>query len=186
MGAIGGALFDLSSDPPKIIDARTKFSSACQEFNRHTNSANFWWRFQYCYGGPALLYLFGVFSVLLLLWIFFQNSLLNMNILWVPSWAFLWGSLGGILYGFWWLWQHVSQRELRKAWYIWYIILPVMGAMLGALAYLIFFAGFIATTGTAQVESQSFIMLLSALAGFSARWSIQVLVKITELIKIGG
>ncbi len=185
MGIINAAITDLSATPPKVIEAREKFGSAWYALNKHCNSKSFGWRFKYAYGGPALLYLVGLFVGLLLLWIFFQTSILGSSLLWVPSWAFFWGSLGGILYGFWWLWQHTSRRDFRKIWYIWYILLPVMGAVLGALAYLIFIAGFIATTGKSEIESQYFVMLLSALAGFSARWAVQMIEKITELIKIG-
>jgi len=185
MDKITGALTDLSGDAPKTTDARNKYSTALQELNKHANSASFWWRFSYLYAGPALVYLLGLFTAILLLWGLFQPVLLNLNVLWVPSWAFLWGALGGILYGFWWLWQHASKRDFRKVWYVWYILLPIMGAILGALAYLIFVAGLISTTGEIQIKSQSFIMLLSGLAGFSARWMVQMLDKITKMIKIG-
>jgi hypothetical protein len=159
----------------------------CQEFNKYTNSKSTWWRFTYCYGGPALIYLLGVLVSLLSVWFLFQSTLLNLTVLWVPSWALLWGATGGVLYGLWWLWQHVSRRELRKAWYVWYLILPpASGAILGAIAYLIFMAGFVASTGNGQVQQQYFIMLLSALAGFSSRWAVQLLENITKLIKVGG
>ena len=183
MKNVASALNDLSLNPPKVIDAREKFSLACQEFNKHTNSAGFAWRFIYCYGGMAFIYLLGILAAILLLWFSYQPYLLSSNILWVPSWAFLWGATGGILYGLWWLWQHTSRREFRKVWYVWYIILPISGSILGAIAYLVFMAGFIASTGTASVESPFFIMLFSALAGFSNRWTVKLLEKVTKLIE---
>jgi hypothetical protein len=186
MNIIADALNDLSANPPKTIEARKKFGLAWQELNQHINSTSFSWRFRYCYGGPALLYLIGSFVAILATYIFFEPNLLTSNLLWVPSWAFLWGAMGGILHGFWWLWQHVSRKEIRKVWYIWYLVLPFMGAVLGALTYLIFLAGFIATTGETQIQVQSFVMLLSGLAGFSARWAVQMLDKITKTIKIGA
>ena len=184
MDKIAGGLADLSQNPPNTIKARKKYSLACHEFNRHVNSAKFWWRFKYCYGGPALLYLLSIFVIILVIWLFFSSSLSDSTFLWVPSWAFMWGAIGGIFNGFWWLWQHAWRRELRKVWYVWYVLLPIMGAILGALVYLIFLAGFITATGETQIKSQSFVMLLSALAGFSARWAVETLNNVTKIIQI--
>ena len=180
------ALQDLSNDQPKTIEARKKFSLAYFQFNKAINSTSFWWRFKYSFGGPVLLYLLIISISIFLSWIFFSPILLDSKILWVPSWAFLWGSIGGILQGFWWLWQHISNRSLRKLWFVWYIILPLMGAILGALTYLVFIAGFIVATGETQITSEFFVILLSALAGFSTRWAVQILDKLTTIIQVRG
>jgi len=186
MDKIAGGFADLSEKSPNTIEARRKYGSACHAFNLHVNSAEFWWRFKYCYGGPALLYLLSMFATILVVWLFFSSSLSDSTFLWVPSWAFMWGAVGGIFNGFWWLWQHASSREFRKVWYVWYVILPIMGAILGALVYLVFLAGFITATGETQIKSQSFVMLLSALAGFSARWAVETLNNVTKIIQIKG
>jgi len=183
--SISAAFNDLSATPPKLVDAREKYSLACYNLNKACDLESFWWRFKYFYGGPALVYLIGLFGFYLFLWFQFQPLILNSNVLWIPTWSFFWGSLGGILYGFWWLWQHCSQRKFRKPWYIWYALLPIMGAILGALAYLIFVAGFVAATGTSAIQSQEFIMLLSALSGFSARWAVKMLESVANMIKVG-
>jgi hypothetical protein len=184
MHNIAGGFADLSQDPPDTIEVRKKYGIACHKFNGHVNKAKFWWRFKYCYGGPALLYLLSMFVTILVVWLFFSSSLSNSTFLWVPSWAFMWGAIGGIFNGFWWLWQHAWRRELRKVWYVWYVVLPIMGAILGALVYLVFLAGFIAATGETQIKLQSLVMLLSALAGFSARWAVEVLNKVTKIVQI--
>jgi hypothetical protein len=179
------AFEDLSNKEPKIIEAGKKFSLAYQEFNQAVNSKSLGWRFKYCYGGPALLYLLVLFALISGIWFFFGPNLLDYNLLWVPSWAFIWGLLGGVLQGFWWIWQHISKRKFRKSWYVWFLLLPFIGAILGALTYLIYFGGFIATTGNTQIQSTVYIMLLCALAGFSSRWAIEMLSKITTLVQIG-
>jgi len=180
------ALTKLNQNPPDIIGARKEFSSGYFEFNDAINSSSAWWRFKYSIGGPLAIYLVAVIICVFLAWILFSPILLKSEILWVPSWAFLWGSAGGVLQGFWWLWQHVSDRSLRKYWLIWYFLLPLIGAILGALTYLIFLAGFISATGEVQLKSDSLPMLLSALAGFSSRWAVQLLDKLTSIIKIGS
>jgi len=179
------ALAGLSEKPPKIIEAKKKHSIAFNNLNQHANPKKLrWWRFSYYYGGPVLIYFIAFFITILLVWFLFENTLMNQKILWVPSWAFLWGAMGGILNGFWKVWQHACFREIRKVWYTWYIVLPIMGAILGALAYLIVLAGLIAITGKSEIESQFFIMLLCALAGFSAKWAVDLLDKITRMIQI--
>jgi hypothetical protein len=186
MENILGGVADLSLPTPNTIEARKKYGLASQKFNQYVNSTTFWWRFKYCYEGPALIYLLSVLVIILAAWLFFSSSLSDSTLLWVPSWAFLWGAIGGIFNGFWWLWQHATLREVRKPWYIWYAVLPIMGAILGALVYLIYIAGFITATGETDLKSNFFAMLLSALAGFSAKWAVDLLNKVTDIIQIKG
>lgn len=182
---IGKALQDLSNKNPRTIEARKKFSLAFFQFNKAINSTSFWWRFKYAFGGPVLLYLLSVSIAIFLSWILLSPILLDSKMLWVPSWAYLWGAIGGTLQGFWWLWQHIWKRQLRKYWFTWYVILPLLGAILGALTYLVFFAGFIAATGQTQITSEFFVILLCALAGFSTKWAVEILDKLTTLIHVG-
>ena len=182
---ISKARKNLNDNPPKIVEARKKFGRAYFHLNNAINSTSFWWRFKYSFGGPVLIYLLTILMSIFLSWILFSSILLNFKILWIPSWAYLWGSIGGVLQGFWWLWQHISNRCLRKLWFTWYIILPLMGAILGALTYLVFLAGFVVATGETQMTSESFVILLCALAGFSSRWAVKMLDKLTTIIQVG-
>jgi hypothetical protein len=184
IGDITEARRSLSKSPPDVIEGGRKSSLAYFQFNRAVNSMGFLWRFKYCLGGPVLLYLFGVSASVFLLWGYFSSVILDYVVLWIPSWAFLWGVVGGTLQGFWFLWQHISRRELRKPWFVWYVILPLMGALLGALTYLIFISGFIVATGETQVTSESFVMLLCALAGFSSKWAVELLDRLTQVIQV--
>jgi len=166
-------------------EARKHYSHANSKFNNAINSTKFWWRFKYSYGGPILLYLLILLFFIFLAWISFSPALMNYKILWVPAWAYLWGSTGGILQGFWRLWQHVCYEGLRKVYFIWYIILPLAGAILGALTYLVFLAGFIVATGGTQITSESFVILICALAGFSSEWAVRILNNLTDMIQVG-
>jgi len=60
-----------------------------------------------------------------------------------------------------------------------------MGAVFGALAYLVYFAGFVVATGETRITSESFVILLSALAGFNSKWAVQILDKLATVIKVG-
>jgi len=169
----------------RVLQAWQKYRLAHHQFNQTMNSTSFWWRFKYSFGGPFIMYLAALLAFTFLVWFLFGPLLSDFKILWVPSWAYLWGLVGGILQGLWFLWQHVSDRRLRKAWFPWYLLLPFLGAILGALTYLVFFAGFIAATGGVQIQSEYFVMLLSALAGFSTKWAVETLDRVTNLIQIG-
>lgn len=168
-----------------VIQAWKTYRQAHNQFDEALNSASFWWRFEYSFGGPFILYFIALLAFAFLAWLFFNPSLSGSKLLWVPAWAFLWGLIGGVLQGLWFLWQHVSDRKVRKAWIPWYFLLPLMGAILGALTYLVFIAGFIAVTGGAQGQSEYFGMLLSGLAGFSTRWAVETLDKLTNLMQVG-
>ena len=90
----------------------------------------------------------------------------------------------------------IHLRQIRKYWYTWYLLLPLIGAILGALVYLILLAGLIATTGVQptqiatigeqQTHSQFLIMLLCALGGFNSRWAVSLLDKLTEIFQIAS
>lgn len=160
------------------------FYSACHQFNEAIENSKLSWRFTYEYGGPVIIYFLGLLASMFLVWYFFSDSLLNSTIMWVPTWAFIWGAAGGVLQGFWKLWQHISQRSFRKFWFVYFFLLPLMGGILGALVYIVYYAGFIVATGGTQIATQSLAMLLSALAGFSSWWAVELLNALTDLIKI--
>lgn len=182
---ITDSLTELSKDAPNVIESRKNFSLAFFEFNNVMNSKNlFWYRFKYSFGGPIIIYYVIIFLSISIIWNNLSSIILSSKLFYVPIWAFIWGSIGGILQGFWRLWKHVSDKMLRKYWFVWYFLLPLIGAMLGALTYLLFNAGFLAATGEVQMKSEIFPMLLSALAGFSCRWAIQCLEAVTTIIQV--
>ena len=49
-----------------------------------------------------------------------------------------------LLRGFWWLWKNINKRQFRKAWTNWFISTTFIGGILGGVAYLLIFAGFLA------------------------------------------
>jgi hypothetical protein len=59
-----------------------------------------------------------------------------------------------------------------------------MGAILGALVYLVYYTGFIVSTGVNTLTSEVFGMLLSALAGFCSLWAVKLLDSFTRLIQV--
>jgi len=184
--AISLASDALSKDPPDRKNANEKLNEAYFLFNQAINKESFEWRLIYQHGAGVLAYLVLVLIGIFMAWFLRSPEILDLEVLWVPCWAFLWGAMGGVLYGFWILWHFVAYGELRKYFFVRFFSLPLMGGILGALVYLIVSAGFIAATGGAQTASESFIMLLCALAGFSSKWAIDILNNLTDIIKVGA
>lgn len=184
------AFLDLDKKPPDINQARKKFALLWGELNDRIGAAGLLWRLNYCYCLPIFAYFTIIFFALTALWFVAHASFISFTLFWVPNWAFIWGTIGSILYGFWWLWQNVSHKKFRKVWYVWYFSLPIMGCIFGALAYLVYYAGFIAAAGipvgTLRTDTNTLAMLFSALAGFSSRWTVNLLEKMTSLIQLGG
>ena len=172
------ALKEISNTSPNIGESKKKTSLAYFHLNQKINSAPLMWRLTNVYGLLIVLY----FSIVFLGWIYISSGFIQSEILGVPSWAYSWGLLGGILRGFWWSCENIWRRALRKYWHAWWFLLPFIGAILGALAFLIADTGLIAITGDVEVQSDNFIMLLSALSGFSSRKAVEQLNNIVTKI----
>jgi hypothetical protein len=55
--------------------------------------------------------------------------------------ATTWGAVGGILRGIWYLKDKICDRKYRNSFQIYFLSVPFLGALFGALVYLIFLAG---------------------------------------------
>lgn len=179
------ALRNLTGPSPDVIKARSEYAKAYDAFNTAVDRAGFAWRIQYAYAIPCFLYLVAVLAVVLYAWFAFAGKLPGQNLALVPTWAFLWGTLGSVLQGFWWLWKQVNVRHFRKHWLVWFLAVPFIGALVGAIMYLAFLAGFIAATKS-TIQDNTVPMLLAALAGFSWEWAVRVLQNLTKLFAVGG
>ena len=58
--------------------------------------------------------------------------------------AAAWGAVGGILRGLWFLKDKVGDRRYRKSWWIYFISVPFLGAIFGAIVYFIIVGGLLA------------------------------------------
>jgi hypothetical protein len=90
----------------------------------------------------------------------------------IPYWSLLLGSLGGSVRAIWWLFQHVSRKDFRRSWWLWFMVSPLVGAGLGILTYLAFYATVIASTTSAQITQPWLAMFLCGFAGFNWNWAL--------------
>lgn len=168
---------------PDLISARKNYEIAYHQIYTTIDNTRRSWRFTYVFGVPIFLYFFAVSLVVIWLWFFNYSEVTTSTVLWVPIWAYIWGLVGGVFRGVWTLWHALESQSLRRHLIAWYFILPFMGAILGAIAYLIFLAGFIVSTGADQIASEAFVMLLCVLAGFSSKWAVMLLIRVSDLIQ---
>ena len=177
----------LKRSPPNTVSANTEVNKAYDVLNEAKEKAGLRWRLQCEYGFPYVVYLFAILAILVaLVWVdTLPNSpLLKLNIVPVPKRAFMWGMIGSVLQGLYALWRQVSQRQFRRGWIIWYLALPVIGAILGALMYMAIQFGVVATTQSG-IRNDTVPLLLAALAGFSWKWSVGILENVEKLFKAG-
>ncbi|MBI3860238.1 MAG: hypothetical protein HY296_08445 [Thaumarchaeota archaeon] len=93
----------------------------------------------------------------------------------IPYWALLIGGLGGCLRGLWWLFKHVSRKDFRRSWWLWYVISPIVGSGLGVLTYFAVLAAVAATTTSTTISQAGLTMFLAGFAGFNWNWAVQFL-----------
>jgi len=180
---VESALRCLDASPPDVVKARSDFAKGYDIFNTAVEKAGFCWRLTHAYAVPHFLYLLLVLAVVTYSSLTFKGKLEETFVL-VPVWAFAWGALGSVLQGLWWLWNQVSERQFRKHWVAWFLSVPFIGALMGAIMYLAFSAGFVAATKS-TIQDNTVPMLLAALAGFAWSWAIGVLNNLTKLFAVG-
>ena len=171
----------LSSNP---VEAQHKLDLATCELDESIEKAGLRWRLRYFYGIYVFSYMVALFVLFLSIWFYiliYHNG--TVTIFWIPSWALVWGGVGSVLRGTYWLWYQVNRRRYRKIWALWFLAAPLMGCVLGAIMYLIFIAGYIAASQS-QLTNESLPMLLCALAGFSWPWAINVMTKLQEILGV--
>jgi hypothetical protein len=169
----------------KSDEAIDQYHLASNKFNEAIESSDRWWKISYRYGIPWFLY--QVAALALVAFYSFQYSSVSpessQQILWVPVWILGWGATGAIVRSLWYLWFQINRKVFRKDWLVWFVSSPILGALLGALVYMLFLAGLLATT-QANVKEPWFPMVLAGLAGFSWEWATEILKKMTDVIGV--
>lgn len=99
---------------------------------------------------------------------------------WVPYRLFLMvifaGALGGTLHGLRSLFWYVGNRDLRYSWLLMYFLLPVSGAAIAVIFFLVTYAGFYTVQGTGNL----IVVGLAAVVGMFSPQAAEKLKKIAE------
>ncbi len=139
-------------------------------------------KLNYVYGIPTLLYMLLVLALIAstVLWRIPDLST-PLSFLTIPKKILVAGAVGAILRGIALLWYNVNRREYRKLWATWYLLCPVMGALLGGFVYLAFFATIVTTTLTLNFANPSLAILIAILAGYNWEWAKDILEKLAKV-----
>jgi len=167
--------------PAQYEEARRNVNNAQHLFDRAVNAIGLWRRLLYIYGFFTWLYL--ILATVGISWVLIRYApSISGSVLFpsVPIQALLSGSLGGILRGGMALWYDVNRGEYRKVWATWFLLTPIMGALLGGAVYLAFIVGIVATTQTVNFTNPQVSYLLAFIAGFNWEWAVDVLDKVAK------
>ena len=102
----------------------------------------------------------------------------------LPFWdTMIWGGMGGVLGALYSLHWHVTEKQdFDRQFNMWYVVQPVMGAMLGAFVYLIVLSGMLAMNTTTSIASTWFPSAVACLFGFRQKFIFELLDKLMEII----
>lgn len=98
--------------------------------------------------------------------------------------AMIWGTMGGVLGGFYGLYRHVSTyQDFDRQYGMWYFAQPIIGMLLGVAVYLIWNAGFLPI----NVEGSSAVMnllpdLLAFIGGFRQRFVLDLIARVIDAV----
>jgi hypothetical protein len=154
-----------SNDLP---EAESQVSNAIQSYSEAVHSSSRWWRFSNAYAGYVWAYLIVFLSLILFFYIGFvfsedsgTNPVAPYDILKSGSLsgvedaaihAVTWGAIGGILRGLWFLKDKVGDHKYRKTWRIYFLSVPFLGAIFGAIVYFVVVVG-LSAFGSVQIDS---------------------------------
>jgi hypothetical protein len=173
------------SKPPDFSQCDHDLSTAADYYFKAVNSAPKSWRFLNIYAIHIWIYLIAFLCLLFIFYYELDSSLstkfgfLGANL--TAIYVIAWGVIGGILRGLWWLWHNVNKRQYRKVWIIWFISTPFLGGILGAIAYLLIFAGLMAVSEDKnKIPNSMLVIVTAALAGFNWEWIVERFNRIKE------
>ena len=109
------------------------------------------------------------------------------------TFTMLWGSLGGVLGGFYSLWKYIAEKqEFDRQYSAWYALQPISGLLIGALVHALVMTGFISmfnqvTEGGMPAAQDSepgfwFPALIALALGFRQNFALRFLDRVLELI----
>ena len=184
----GLALFEAAASAceqaqQKIGEAQREIQKPLEEFNYATaqnavraaqkslheaiHAAPWCWRMQ-TLGGFYFLWYSGSIAASLATF-FLLGADDDIDMLEIPTWALIFGVLGGALRGVWWLRRHTASYTLRRSWAVYMWAPPIAGAALGIIAYLLYQAGGLALSFD-PADSRALAMVITFVGGYSWEW----------------
>jgi hypothetical protein len=99
----------------------------------------------------------------------------------IGFYAVTWGTIGAVLRGLWYLKDKTSSKLYRNAWNIYFLSVPFIGGILGAIVYFIIIAGLISVSATnVNIQHAIPVIVFAALAGFNWQWAVDLFRKLGD------
>jgi hypothetical protein len=136
------------------------------------------------YGGEIWLYLTSFLIVVTILHVFgyYVNLSATSGIPLVAIYA-VWGVVGGILRGIWYLWVNINRGSYRVEWRIWFISCPFLGGIFGAISYLLIVSSLvIITNDEGTINTPEAIYFVAVFGGFNWNWFVSLMKSIADAI----
>ena len=173
----------------KYTDSMVSVAKARISYLKVLYSKSWIWRFINIYAGPVWIYLTSFLVLVLAFYIYsFDTIISKTGIEHAAINAVTWGCVGGILRGLWYLKDKVSEREYKNSWWVFFVSVPFLGGIFGAIVYLIIIAGIwslgVGSTsqGAPDINRPAVIIPIAALAGFNWEWAVKIFRQIGDLI----
>jgi hypothetical protein len=167
--------------PQDYTAALVSLDTAHRMYDEAIEAAGLSNRLLYVYCAPVLVYLLAMLGAIIYLALKLLPAPAG-SFLTIPINILLSGTVGAILRGITRLWTRINQMEYRKVWGAWFLLAPVMGALLGGVVYLGFFLGVVVTTLKTSITNPALGILIAFVAGYNWEWAQSVIGKITQIL----
>lgn len=110
------------------------------------------------------------------------NTSLNFEIILAPAFVYVWGIMGTLSYLLWACITHIAKKDFDTYYVPWYFLRIPLGAMMAAAIYFVVVSGFVTLGEEAKMDSNSPFIVLAFISGFSIRYSMNTLDRVTNAI----
>ena len=101
----------------------------------------------------------------------------------IAIYAAVWGFVGGILRGLWWLWTNVNRGSYRVEWRIWFMSSPFLGGIFGGISYLLITSTLvIITDDQGTINNAEAVYFIAVFGGFNWEWFVSLMKSVAESI----
>jgi hypothetical protein len=162
-----------------VPKCQAKISKAAGKYAEALHCSQWCWRATNIYAVHIWLYLLSFLGLLILFYYYGGIDYLieKLNTLSTQDdvqsyrngiYSVVWGIIGGIFRGIWYLKRRVNDRGFRNSWILWYLSSPIVGGILGVITYLLIVGGLLTLSDSElNTENSLLVMAVAAIAGYN-------------------
>jgi len=110
------------------------------------------------------------------------NTSLDFQIILAPAYVYVWGIMGTLSYLLWACVTHIANKDFDNYYVAWYVLRIPLGAIMAAAIYFVVVSGFVTMGDDIEVKSNIQFIVLAFISGFSIRYSMNTLDRVTSAI----